>query len=87
MNANKISLNAEDVLSRQKLKVNGKRLYPSSYIKCLGIYLDEHLNWKKYINILSSKFRRANGVLAELRHFIPKKAHYLPYIMQYLIHI
>ena len=82
LNANKISLNAsktEYILFRPKhksinfelkIKLNGKKLYPSNYIKYLGIYLDENLNWKKHIEVLSSKLRRANGALAKLRHFV-----------------
>ena len=85
LNANKISLNTkknEYILFKHKqktinfnlkLKLNGKKLYPSSYIKYLGIFLDENLNWKKHVSILSSKLRRANGVLAKLRHFVPPK--------------
>ena len=85
LNANKISLNTkktEYILFRHKqktinfnlkLKLNGKKLYPSSYIKYLGIFLDENLNWKKHVSILSSKLRRANGALAKLRHFVPPK--------------
>ena len=85
LNANKISLNinkTEYILFRHKqkstnfhlkLKLNGKKLYPSSYIKYLGIFLDENLNWKKQVSILSSKLRRANGALAKLRHFVPPK--------------
>ena len=49
------------------------RNYSSSYIKYPGIFLDENLNWKKHISILSSKLRRANGALAKLHHFVPTK--------------
>ena len=87
LNANKIALNkninkTEYILFRHKqksinfnlkLKLNGKKLYPSNYIKYLGIFLDENLNWKKHVSILSSKLRRANGALAKLRHFVPPK--------------
>ena len=85
LNANKISLNTnktEYILFRHKqksinftlkLKLNGKKLYSSSYIKYLGIFLDENLNWKKHVSVLSSKLRRANGALAKLRHFVPHK--------------
>ena len=82
LNANKISLNTkktEYILFRHKqksvnfnlnVKLNGKKLYPSSYLKYLGIFLDENLNWKKHVSILSSKLRRANGALGKLRHFV-----------------
>ena len=55
--ANKISLNVdktEIILFRHKskllheipkFKINGKRLVPSSNIKYLGVFIDEHLTW------------------------------------------
>ena len=81
LNANKISLNSKKteylpftnkkkVLNfNLKLKLNGQRLYLNQFIKYLGIYLHENLNWKKHISVLSSKLRRANGALSKLRHF------------------
>ena len=82
LNANKISLNSgktEYILFRHKLKpmnyelklkINGKKLYPSTSIKYLGIFLDEDLSWKKHVNITSLKLHRANGALAKLRHYV-----------------
>ena len=84
LNANKISLNAsktEFVLFKHqrrhinfdlRIKINGQRLYPSSFIKYLGVYVDENLNWSKHIENLSVKLRRANGALSKLRYLIPK---------------
>ena len=54
-----------------KLKLNGKKIYPSSYIKYFGIFLDENLNWTKHISILSNNLRRANGALVKLRPLRP----------------
>ena len=57
LNANEISLNVtktEVVIFRRKkkqldcdlnLKVCGKKIKPSNYVRYLGIYLDEYLNW------------------------------------------
>ena len=53
--ANKISLNCDKTeiiffrkpgqeIPNIKIKLNGHRLYPSNYIKYLGVYIDEHLN-------------------------------------------
>ena len=84
LNANKISLNrnkTEFVLFRPprkninynlKLKLDGKRLHPSQYIKYLGIYIDCNLNWTKQVNEVALKLRRANGALCKIRHFVPK---------------
>ena len=86
LNANKISLNVgktEFVIFRSKsktlntlpfLKLNGKRLYPSSSVKYLGVHLDEHLDWKTHIDSIAIKLKRANGALSKLRHYIPLKS-------------
>ena len=53
--SNKISLNTSkteiiffhkpgDKVPELKIKMNGRKLYPSRYMKYLGIYLDETLN-------------------------------------------
>ena len=59
LNANKICLNISKTgvvlfkLSRKltdvllKLKLNGKRLYPTNLVKYLGIIIDEKLTWKQ----------------------------------------
>ena len=64
LNANKISLNSkktEYVLFRHKrkhishqlkIKLNGRKLNPSPFIKYLGIFVDENLNWNKQISII-----------------------------------
>ena len=82
LSANKISLNSskteyilfhhklKHVNYQLKLKLNGKRLYPSTSIKYLGVFLDENLNWEKNIKSISLKLRRANGALAKLRHYV-----------------
>ena len=53
-----------------KIKLNGKKLSLSSYVKYLGILLDPHLNWGPHIDVLSSKLNRAAGMLAKIRHFV-----------------
>ena len=45
------------------------RLCPSKSVKYLGIYLDEHLNGSAHIEVLIPKLRRANGMLAKIRHY------------------
>ena len=37
----------------------------------LGITIDEHLDWKVYIDNLSNKIARNVGVLNKLKHFLP----------------
>ena len=50
-----------------------------TYVKYLGFYIDENLTWGTHINELSKKLSRANGVLAKLRYFTPKKILLLVY--------
>ena len=61
------------------IKLEGIKLIPSKYVKYLGFYIDENLSWGTHINELSKKLSRANGVLAKLRYFAPKKIVLLVY--------
>ena len=83
-NANKISLHATKTFyvifkSPQrltnhdfKLKIGGKRILPSSHIKYLGVLIDSNLGFIPQINDIAIKLKRANGILAKLRHYLPR---------------
>ena len=85
LRANKISLNVsktEILLFRcpnkpinydMRIKLDGKRLYPSRYVKYLGILIDSHLDWSFHTKSLASKLSRASGMLAKARHYIDKQ--------------
>ena len=45
------------------IKIQGKRIIPSSHVKYLGIFVDEYLSWNCYVKELSNKLSRANGIL------------------------
>ena len=81
--ANKISLNCAktEVIFFHKpghpikdykfnIKINGHKIYPSEFIKYLGIYLDTTLSGKHHCELLSIKLKRANGMLSKIRHYI-----------------
>ena len=82
LKANKISLNAsktELIIFRDpkkkschelKIKIDGKKLIPSSFVKYLGILIDSHLNWHAHVTALSTKLCRAIGMLYKIRHFV-----------------
>ena len=81
--ANKISLNCDKTeiiffhkpgvkAPSLKIKMNGHRIYPSRFIKYLGMHIDETLNGAFHTKILSKKLIRANGMLCKARHFVPK---------------
>ena len=42
-----------------KLKVNGKRLYPTNSVKYLGINIDENIDWKQQISDKAIKLNKA----------------------------
>ena len=81
LTANKISLNegkTELIYFRKSgpapvlnIKLHGKTLTPSKFVKYLGVYIDEFLNGKVHCMELVKKLNRANGMLAKARHFVP----------------
>ena len=75
--ANKISLNCDkteiiffhkpgDTVPDMKIKMNGHRIFPSSHIKYLGIYLDETLNGGSHCNTLLKHLNRLMKCCAKL---------------------
>ena len=52
-----------------KLKLNGKRLYPTKSVKYLDIKIDESLTWNEHINDILIKLNRANAMLYKVREF------------------
>ena len=53
--------------------MNGLRIYPSSYIKYIGVYLDASINGNHHCNILVRKLKRANDILSKARHYVPSE--------------
>ena len=50
--------------------IDGTKIVPSENAKYLGVYIDQHLSFKFHQHELSSKLRRANGMLVKLRHYV-----------------
>ena len=57
---------------RKSIERRRKRLFPSKYVKYLGILTDSYLNWSYHTDMLASKLTRAIGMLSKIRHFVPK---------------
>ena len=82
LKANKISLNAskteliifrhpnKDINYDLNVKIEGKKLFPSKYVKYLGILIDEHLNWSYHVDLIVPKLNRAIGMLSKIRHYV-----------------
>ena len=48
-----------------------KSLERKSYVKYLGVLIDENLSWKHRILHIASKISISIGIIARLRHFVP----------------
>ena len=87
----KISLNVEKseleflesprkiLLDEIKIKLSGKRLYPSNSVKYLGIKIDRFLHWHDQINSMAVNLNWANALLLKLRNYVNTKT------LQYLL--
>ena len=42
------------------------------HVKYLGVLLDSNISWKFHINNVALKIRRTVGVVARLKHFVPR---------------
>ena len=42
------------------------------YIKYLGVLIDKNLSWKDHIDAISTKTSKNVGLIAKLRHFVPR---------------
>ena len=57
-------------LEEIKIKLSGKRLYPSNSIKYLGIKIDRFLYWHDQVNSIAVKLNRANALLLKIRNYV-----------------
>ena len=48
-------------------------LESKEYIKYLGILIDKNLTWQHHIDAFSLKISKTVGLLAKLRHFVPRQ--------------
>ena len=46
-----------------KIKLCGKRLYPTVSVKYVCVKIDTNLSWQYHVNDLSIKLNRANALL------------------------
>ena len=70
-----------NILSRQKhqkvlgeldLKIRDTNIQNVKETKSLGLQIDRHLTWKKYVDTISRKVSHALGVLKHANKFLPK---------------
>ena len=53
-----------------KIKLCGKRLYPTESVKYLGVKIDANLSWQYHVNNLSIKMNRSNAILFKMRKYV-----------------
>ena len=56
-----------------KIKLCGKRLYPTESVKWLGVKIDTNLTWQHHANDLSIKMSRVNALLFKIRKYVSLK--------------
>ena len=56
-----------------KIKLCGKRLYPTESVQYLGVKIDTNLSWQYHVNDLSIKLNRATALLFKMRKLVSLK--------------
>ena len=56
-----------------KIKLCGKRLYPTESVKYLGVKIDTNLSWQYHVNDVSIKLTRTNALLFKMRKYVSLK--------------
>ena len=56
-----------------KIKLCGKRLYPTESVKYLGAKIDTNPSLQFYVNDLSIKLKRVNALLFKMRKYVSLK--------------
>ena len=55
------------------LNIDGKKLFPETSTKYLGIILDENLNWAEHLQHVCKKLSITGGIMYRLQHYITPK--------------
>ena len=56
--------------TKEHININIHNIECKNCIKYLGIYLDEHLNWKSQIVHVNNKIAKNIGIFYKLRHYL-----------------
>ena len=58
------------LVDEMKIKLSGKRLYPSNLVKYLGMKIDRFLHWHDQVNSIAVRLNRANALLLKIRNYL-----------------
>ena len=70
-----------------KPKLNSVKLDAKDHVKYIGIIFDEHLNFHRHIMLRNAKLKRANNLIAILRHYVSQKLLTQIYYGQFYSHL
>ena len=70
-----------------KIKINSTKLIHKSNVKYVYVTLDEHLTFEYHLNLLNSKLKRANNLIAISRHYLPRELLNQIYYGQFYSHL
>ena len=68
LKANKLSINVK------KTKLMIFRPRQGDNIKFLGVYIDQHLTWKTYVNFVVAKISKSVGLLYKAKYYLSSKS-------------
>ena len=68
LKANKLSINVK------KTKLMIFRPRQGDNIKFLGVYIDQHLTWKTYVNFVVAKISKSDGLLYKAKYYLSSKS-------------
>ena len=84
LSANRLSLNVgkskllyftnndRNKLNEIEIKINNQPLAEVTSAKYLGVYLDNKLQWDVHIDNIKLRLSKGVGILAKIRHYVPK---------------
>ena len=53
-------------------RIDGQKICLSSCVTYLGVKLNQFLNWNEHFATIFPKLSRANGMIAKMRHYVPR---------------
>ena len=98
-NNNKIALNVnktdivifrsprKQITKKMNFCLSGQKIRHKNCTKYLSVLIDEHLLFKDHINFSKQKLKRANSILAKLRHHLHSDILKTVGILLFLIHM
>ena len=51
------------------IEINDWKVFPSKFVKYVGVFIDENLNWNCHFTSLCIKLSQSVGIISKLRHY------------------